>query len=60
MSDSIVHNADLKKPRGMTRAFTILANLPMDMFADRRNDSPSQPRSGLDGLASDGQLTANE
>jgi len=36
-----------EKKRGMARAFEILANLPEDMFEEKRHDRPPQTRKGL-------------
>ncbi len=36
-----------EKKKGLTRAFEILANLPSDMFAVKREDKPPQSREGL-------------
>jgi len=36
-----------EKKKGLTRAFEILANLPGDMFAEKRKDKPPQSREGL-------------
>jgi antitoxin VapB len=36
-----------EKPRGMARAFELLATLPEDFMADGRRDAPPQKRDGL-------------
>ena len=36
-----------EKKQGLTRAFEILANLPGDVFEEKREDKPPQSRKGL-------------
>jgi antitoxin VapB len=37
-----------EKPRGMVRAFELLANLPDDFLDGGRNDAPPQSREGFE------------